>query len=75
LSQAEAELSAIPQRLNLLHPEGERDLKALTVPLIETAIKPVRPLLHLLTGAVCLVLLMVCVNFASMLMARGGSYP
>jgi predicted permease len=72
LSQAQAELSAIQQRLNLHHPEGERDLKALTVPLIETAIRSVRPLLRLLTGAVCLVLLMVCVNFSGMLMARAA---
>jgi predicted permease len=58
--------------LDLLHAEDERDLQSLLVPFIETTIGPVRPLLHLLMGAVCLVLLMACGNLASLLMARAG---
>jgi predicted permease len=71
-SQAQSEMSAIEKRLDPRHAEHDRDLQALLVPFIETAIGPVRPLLHLLMGAVCLVLLMVCGNFASLLMARAA---
>ncbi len=72
LSQAQSEMTAIENRLNPLHPAHDRDLQALLVPLVETAIGPVRPLLRLLMGAVCLVLLMACGNLAGLLMARAA---
>ncbi len=72
LSAAQSELSSIEKRLEPFHPEGWRDLQALLVPFIETAVGPVRPLLRLLMGAVFLVLLMACGNFASLLMARAA---
>ncbi len=67
LSEAQAELSAIQERLE---PHQEGRMQALLVPLIETSIGPVRPLLRLLMGAVCLVLLMACANLAGLLIAR-----
>ncbi len=70
--QAQSEMSTIEKRLDPNHGEHDRDLQALLVPFIETAIGPVRPLLRLLMGAVGLVLLMVCANFASLLMARAA---
>lgn len=72
LAQAQSEMSAIEKRLDPLHAENDRDLEAVLVPFMETAVGPVRPLLHLLTGAVCLVLLMACGNFAGLLMARAA---
>jgi hypothetical protein len=72
LLQAQSEMSAIEKRLEPFHPEGWRDLQALLVPFIETTVGPVRPLLRLLMGAVFLVLLMACGNFASLLMARAA---
>jgi len=66
--QAQSEISAIQKRLEPVHSEGV--LQALLVPFIETAIGPVRPLMRLLMGAVCLVLLLACGNLASLLLAR-----
>ncbi|SPE43565.1 conserved membrane hypothetical protein [Candidatus Sulfopaludibacter sp. SbA3] len=70
--QAQAELGAIEQTLQPLHPEGWRDLEALVSPFVETTIGPVRPLLRLLMGAVLLVLLLACGNLAGLLLARGA---
>jgi predicted permease len=72
LAQAQSEMSAIEKRLDPLHNEGWRDLAVLLVPFVETAMGPVRPLLNMLMGAVCLVLLMACGNLASLLMARAA---
>ena len=72
LAEAQSELSAIEKRLDPLHSDGWRDLHVLLVPLIETAVGPVRPLLNLLGGAVCLVLLTGSANLAGLLMARAA---
>ncbi|MEO8662409.1 MAG: ABC transporter permease [Bryobacteraceae bacterium] len=71
LSQAQWEVSAIQKRLAPVHPEGA--LQALLVPFVETALGPVRPLMRLLMGAVCLVLLLACGNLASLLLARAAN--
>jgi len=71
LSQGQSEISAIQKRLAPVHPEGA--LQALLVPFVETAIGPVRPLMRLLMGAVCLVLLLACGNLASLLLARAAN--
>ena len=73
LSQAQAELQAMEAHLNRAHPEGWTDLDVLLVPFLETAVGPVRPLLRLLTGAVCLVLLTACGNLAGLLLARAAN--
>jgi predicted permease len=73
LAQAQAELSALEKRLDAVHPDGWANLQALLVPFLETAIGPVRPLLRLLVGAVCMILLMACGNLASLLMARAAN--
>jgi putative ABC transport system permease protein len=72
LPQARAELSAIEKHLAATHPVGTPDTGMLLLPFIETVIGPVRPLLHLLMGAVCLVLCMASGNLASLLMARAS---
>ena len=71
LPQAQSEISAIQKGLVPAHPEGA--LQALLVPFVETAIGPVRPLMRLLMGAVCLVLLLACGNLASLLLARAAN--
>jgi predicted permease len=70
LSSAQFEVSALERRLVTLHSEGMRDSQALLIPFIETTIGPVRPLFHLLTGSVLLVLFMSCGNLAGLLLAR-----
>src|SRR5579871_1174085 len=69
LTQAQSEISAIQSRL-APHPEGP--MQAVIVPFVETTAGPVMPLIRLLAGAVCLVLLIACSNLASLLMARAS---
>jgi predicted permease len=55
----------------LAHFEGA--LQVLLVHFVETAIGPARPLMRLLMGAVCLVLLLACGNLCSLLLARAAN--
>jgi len=70
--QAQSEIFAI-ERTQPLHEGGQTGpMGVLLVPFIETAIGPVRSLMRLLAGAVCLVLLLACGNLASLMMARAA---
>lgn len=73
LKQAQSEMSAIEKRIAPLHPYGWTNQEVLLVPFLETSIGPVRPLMRLLMGAVCMVLLMAGGNLASLLMARAAN--
>lgn len=69
LQQAQAEMAAITSTLNKQHPE----IKPRTVrivPEIQGLVGPIRIPLLVLLGAVCCVLLIVCVNVANLLLAR-----
>ena len=72
LAQAQAEMSAIDRRLAELYPDTERDRQETFLPLHQLVAGDVRPALLVLFGAVGLVLLIACANFAGLLAARAA---
>jgi len=72
LQEAQTEMTTIMSRLDLLHSEDMRGWSALIKPFLETALGPVRPLMRLLLGAVCFILLIACANAASLFLARAA---
>ncbi|HVN79884.1 MAG TPA: ABC transporter permease [Terriglobia bacterium] len=70
VGQAQAELSAIDRRLAEQYPAEDKGRQSLLIPLRDRVVGDMRPTLAVLSGAVGLVLLISCVNFASLLLAR-----
>ncbi len=70
LAQAQADMVAIDRRLAEQYPAEEKERKSHLVPLQEWLVGDVRSALLVLFGAVGLVLLIACANFASLLMMR-----
>jgi len=70
LARANAGMATIDARLAADYPASEKDRKTQVVPLQQWITGDVRPALWILFGAVCVVLLIACANFAGLLMAR-----
>jgi putative ABC transport system permease protein len=72
-ARAQVDLATIGKQLEAAYPETNRGRTFQVVPLQAQFSGELRPALLLLTGAVGLVLLIVCTNLAALLLARGAS--
>src|SRR5581483_7175676 len=70
LSAAQAEMSLLSARLAKQYPESNTDFTIVPHSLQSELVQDVRPTLWLLLSAVSLVLLIACVNIASLLLTR-----
>jgi len=72
ISQSQAELSTIQDRLDRLYPDDNRDVGIYVEPLKKAIVGDAGETLALLFGAVGLVLLITCANIANLLLARSA---
>jgi len=70
VTQAQAEMDTISQRLEQLYPADDKGWGARVVPLHQDLVHDIRPALLVLLGAVAFVLLIACANVANLALAR-----
>jgi predicted permease len=73
VAQAQSELVRTDEFLAQAHPDYNQDRHRRLMPLLEKVVGDSRAALLILFGAVGLVLMIACVNFANLLLARGAS--
>ena len=73
VQSAQAEMTSIAKELQRQYPVSGRDLSANVVPLSEIIVGEVRPILLTLLGGAGLLLLIACVNVASLVLVRSES--
>jgi putative ABC transport system permease protein len=72
-AQAQGEMASLEKQLEQLDPVENKNRRIVLMPLHERVVGDTRPALLILFGAVGLVLLIACANFANLLMARSAS--
>ncbi|MFN7944020.1 MAG: ABC transporter permease [Blastocatellia bacterium] len=72
LAQAAAEMEVLDKRLAEAYPAENRNRRTILMPLKDRIVGESRTALWVLFGAVGLVLLIACANFANLLLARGA---
>ena len=70
LRQAQADMNAIARNLEAAYPEVDKGVGIALIPLKETIVGDIRPILLLLLGAVGFVLLIASANIGGLLLAR-----
>jgi putative ABC transport system permease protein len=73
MAQAQSEMDMLAGRLEREFPTTNQGMQLRLTPLRDAEVGNVRPYLWLLLGAVVMVLLIVCVNVANLLLARGAA--
>lgn len=73
LQAAQSDLKSVAAQLERQYPDSNRDQGASIIPLSELLIGPVRPILLTLLGGAMLLLLIACVNVASLLLVHSES--
>ncbi len=73
VAQAQVDLQAITERMTAEAPQEYEGVGSWLVPLHDQVTGPVRPALFALFGAVLFVMLLACVNLASLMLVRAGS--
>lgn len=73
LAQAQAEMQRVDAALTQAHPDHEAGVHRRVEPLLEKVVGDSRGPLLIFLGAVALVLLIACVNFANLLLARAAA--
>ena len=73
VDRAQADLTAISQRLEAAYPDDNKDWGAVVRPLHDRMVRDVRASLLVLLGAVAFVLLIACANLANLMLVRTHS--
>lgn len=73
LGQAQADMTNIARRLTAEYPKADAEHGITLAAMPSYVVRDVRATLYLLLGAVCLVLLIACVNVANLLLSRSAA--